>query len=345
MGLIPQAVIYGCAGQSLSDWERDFFKEQNPFGLILFRRNIESPDQVRALCTAFRDIVADPHRPILIDQEGGRVARLRPPHWPALPAMARIGQLYDLEAAKGEQAAYLVGQILGVMLSDLGINLDCAPVLDLMMPETHDVIGDRAFHADPQIVSLLGGQLARGLLSQAVFPVMKHLPGHGRTLVDSHHDLPVIQATASELALDHQPFADLNQMLFGMSAHLLLTCYDQAQPATLSKTIIQKIIREKIGFQNILMTDDISMKALGGSYTSRVQKAYAAGCDLILHCNGDATEMAEIAAAAHICSERLWHIWQTELDTILATSRADKIDLSQALKDLSLLLPAQVTGS
>lgn len=345
MGLIPQAVIYGCAGQFLSDWEKDFFKEQNPFGLILFRRNIETPDQVRALCESFRKIVADPNRPILIDQEGGRVARLRPPHWPALPAMAHIGQLYDQDSAKGEQAAYLIGQILGAMLSDLGINLDCAPVLDLMMPETHDVIGDRAFHADPKIVSLLGGQLAEGLLSQAVFPVMKHLPGHGRTLVDSHHDLPIITASAADLSRDHQPFTDLNHMLFGMSAHLLLTCYDESQPATLSKNIIQDVIREKIGFRNILMTDDISMKALGGSYASRTEKAYQAGCDLILHCNGNATEMAEIAEAAQDCSDLLWQRWQTELQTVLAQKEDQKIELSQAVKDLAVLLPTQVTGT
>ncbi len=337
-----QSVVYGCDGLTLSDWEKSFFAEQNPFGFIVFKRNVESPEQLRSLCQEFRNCVGDSTRPVFVDQEGGRVARLRPPHWPQLPPMARIGYLYDVDPETGKRASFLVGQILGDMLSDIGINVDCAPVLDLKMPETHDVIGDRAFHHDPVIVACLAEEFARGLMSFAVFPVIKHLPGHGRTMVDSHYKLPVISASMDILQTDHKPFQMLNNMLFGMSGHLLLTAYDPNLPATLSPDIIAKVIRQHIGFKGLLLSDDISMHALSGSYRERVVSAYEAGCDIILHCNGAQAEMVEIATVTQSISPDNWQKWQLAWADLLKHSKGKAsehaFEKQQAMSELTTLL-------
>jgi beta-N-acetylhexosaminidase len=292
---VPKAVIFGCAGTALTDAERAFFAAKNPFGFILFARNVATPDQVRSLIASFRDAVGRPDAPVLIDQEGGRVARLKPPHWRAAPAGARIGALADVDAAC--EAAWLNARLIGAELRELGIDVDCAPVADVPVAGAHDVIGDRAYGTDPGRVATIARAVALGFIDAGVLPVIKHMPGHGRAHVDSHFDLPVVDTPREVLAkTDFVPFRALADMPWGMTAHVLFTALDAKRPATTSPTIIRDIIRGEIGFGGLLLTDDLSMKALGGSVAERAQAALAAGCDVALHCNGDMAEMEGIAA-------------------------------------------------
>lgn len=292
---MTSAAIYGCSGPELTPAERDFFAEVRPWGFILFRRNVESPEQVRALVTALRDSIDAPDAPVLIDQEGGRVQRLGPPHWPKYPP----GDAYLKAAGDVETARDLVRQGARLMAHDLqslGINVDCVPVLDVPVPGAHDIIGDRAYARDPEMVARLGRAAAEGMMAGGVLPVIKHMPGHGRAFADSHHDLPVVHADLATLdAWDFVPFKALSDMPMAMTAHVVFDAIDPKRPATTSRKAI-RLMRNELGFAGLIMTDDLSMKALSGTLTERAEAALKAGCDVVLHCNGDLAEMKQVAA-------------------------------------------------
>lgn len=289
----PAAVIFGCAGPTLAAAERDFFCDADPLGFILFQRNCESPAQVRRLVVELREAVGRSDAPVLVDQEGGRVARLKPPHWPAYPSAATIAALGGRRAA---EAAWMAARLIADDLSALGITVDCFPVLDVPAAGSHNVIGDRAYGTTADIVAALGRAAAEGLLAGGVLPVMKHMPGHGRALVDSHHALPRVTAPRAELeTTDFASFRTLAHLPWGMTAHVVYEAIDPDRPATLSPPVISEVIRASIGFDGLLLTDDLSMQALGGSYAARTQAALGAGCDVVLHCNGEPGEMTEIA--------------------------------------------------
>jgi beta-N-acetylhexosaminidase len=292
----PLAVILGCSGEHLTAAERDFFAAADPAGFILFRRNCNSPGQVRDLVASLRGCVGRDDAPILIDQEGGRVARLRPPHWRRYPSAARLALLPDPSAAT---AARLGARLIADDLAGLGITVDCLPVLDLPVSGADPVIGDRAFGDDPERVARLAGAVCAGLLDGAVLPVLKHIPGHGRARVDSHHACPRVETSFEELArTDFAPFRALATMPWAMTAHIVYSAIDPSAPATLSSRLVAEVIRSEIGFDGVLVSDDLSMRALGGGLGERTQRALAAGCDLALHCNGDPGEMEEVVAAA-----------------------------------------------
>ncbi len=301
----PLAAVFGCAGPRLDDSERRFFRNADPAGFILFSRNIESPAQVRALVAELRDAGKRPDALVLVDQEGGRVARLKPPHWRSTPAAGRIGAVAESDMDRGCRAAWLNARLLADDLASLGITVDCLPVLDLRLPGAHDIIGDRSYGAAPDVVSNLGRAVCDGLLDGGVLPVLKHIPGHGRALVDSHHDLPVVRVDRDTLeGSDFEPFRRLAQMPLAMTAHIVYEAVDPTHPATTSPAVVGEIIRESIGFDGLLLTDDLSMKALGGTMAGRTKAALAAGCDIVLHCNGDRSEMEQVAAAARPLDER-----------------------------------------
>ena len=293
----PAAALFGCAGLTLSDAERRFFTQVNPLGFILFARNVDSPDQVRALVTALRDCVGRADAPVLIDQEGGRVQRLKPPHWRKAPPGDPFAQLALRDMAAAREALRLNFRLIGRELADLGIDVDCAPVLDVPVAGAHDVIGDRAYGRTAAQVSALAGEVMDGLLDEGVLPVIKHIPGHGRAMVDSHLDLPVVEASLAELeAQDFPPFHQLRHAPWAMTAHVVYTALDAHAPATTSAKVISQVIRGVIGFDGVLISDDLSMKALGGSFQDRTTGSLDAGCDVVLHCNGDMAEMQAIAS-------------------------------------------------
>ena len=292
----PRAVIFGCAGPELSDAEWRFFAACEPLGFILFQRNCLEPDQVRRLVRDLRDCVGRADAPVLIDQEGGRVLRLMPPHWRAAPAQGRFGELANRDQAAAAEAAYLNARLLAAELVSLGINVDCAPVLDLRLPGAHEVIGDRALGGKPEIVAELGRAVAQGLLDGGVLPVIKHIPGHGRATVDSHLELPVVDAGRALLeATDFEPFRRLRDQPWAMTAHVVYRAIDAEHAASLSPRIIADVIRGTIGFKGFLLSDDVSMKALKGDVGEISLAAVEAGCDAVLHCNGDPAEMDRVA--------------------------------------------------
>jgi beta-N-acetylhexosaminidase len=293
--MAPRAIILGCAGPGLGRAERRFFAGTEPWGFILFGRNIETPAQVRRLTAELRDSVGR-HAPVLIDQEGGRVARMRGPDWREwAPALEQCGRLPD-RAARA-RAMHLRYRLIAAELAAVGIDVNCAPVLDLAWPDTHSVIRSRCYGADPAEVAVIGRAVAEGLLAGGVLPVMKHVPGHGRATLDSHLDLPVVAADRAALAADFAPFRALADLPMAMTAHVVYTALDPDAPATQSPQAM-RVMRDDIGFQGLLMTDDLSMRALTGPFAERVARAVAAGCDMVLHCNGDPAEMAEAAEAA-----------------------------------------------
>lgn len=301
---VPAAAIFGCAGLALSDEERRFFQAVNPLGFILFARNVDSPDQVRALVNELRACVGRADAPVLIDQEGGRVQRLKPPHWRKAPAGEPFAVLAGRDLAAAKDALRLNFRLIGRELADLGIDVDCAPVLDVPVPGAHDVIGDRAYGRTPEMVAELGRAVVDGLLDEGVLPVIKHIPGHGRSMVDSHLDLPVVEASREDLeAQDFLPFRALADAPWAMTAHVVYKAIDAARPATTSPKVIGEIIRGIIGFQNVLISDDLSMKALGGRFEDRTTASLDAGCDVVLHCNGLMAEMQAIAAAVRPLTE------------------------------------------
>ncbi len=291
---MTSAAIYGCSGHALTTEEYAFFAETRPWGFILFRRNVGSPDQVRALIAALRASIDDPHAPVLIDQEGGRVQRLGPPHWPKYPpGAAYLAATNDPMAAR--ELVRLGARLMAHDLKALGITVDCVPVIDVPVPGAHDIIGDRAYARDPAAVAQLGRAAAEGLLAGGVLPVIKHIPGHGRAFSDSHHELPVVHAAFETLdAWDFAPFKALSDMPMAMTAHVVYDAVDTKRPATTSKKAI-RMIRDHLGFGGLLISDDLSMKALSGSLTERAHAALRAGCDVVLHCNGDLSEMRAVA--------------------------------------------------
>ncbi|HVY18919.1 MAG TPA: beta-N-acetylhexosaminidase [Bauldia sp.] len=294
-----KAFISGCGGPQLDAWERDFFAAEQPWGLILFGRNCVEQQQVRDLTAAFRDAVGRPDAPVMIDQEGGRVQRLKPPHWPKYPPQRTIGILSREDREGGERAAWLHGRLIAADLRRVGVDMDCAPVIDLLLPDASDVIGDRSYGPDPYVVAALGRSTADGLLDGGVVPVMKHMPGHGRAASDSHLSLPVIGTDMATLdATDFVPFAELADLPAAMTAHVVVNAIDPDHPATTSPVVIRDIIRGRIGFDGLLMSDDVTMNALSGDYSARAASIYAAGCDLVLHCTGRTEEMREIGGAA-----------------------------------------------
>jgi beta-N-acetylhexosaminidase len=292
--------IYGCAATSLSAVEKSFFHDVRPWGFILFARNINDSAQVKALVQELRDTVSDDDAPVLIDQEGGRVARLKPPHWRARPPAAQFGTLHVSNPEAAREAAYLNSRLIAHDLSSLGINVDCLPVLDVPTAGAHDVIGDRAFSTDPATVITLGKAQIDGLIDGGVLPVMKHIPGHGRAGADSHLDLPRVTASAEELsASDFVTFRSLDTCPIAMTAHVVYESIDPQRPATTSPKVVRDVIRGEIGFDGLLMSDDLSMKALDGALSVRAKQALFAGCDLVLHCNGNMDEMQEVASAVN----------------------------------------------
>jgi beta-N-acetylhexosaminidase len=294
--MTASAFITGLAGQAIGADERAFLREAAPWGLILFKRNVDTPAQVAALVSEFRAIVGRDDAPVLIDQEGGRVQRLGLPHWPAYPPGAAYGRLYDRDPALGLAAARTGARLIAADLHALGINVDCLPLADVPLSGADPVIGDRAYGETPAKVAALAAAVAEGLAQGGVLPVLKHIPGHGRATADSHHKLPVVDAERSALdAIDFAAFRPLHGLPMGMTAHVVFSAIDPVLPATTSATIIRDVIRGQIGFQGLLMSDDISMNALSGSLRERTRAALAAGCDVALHCNGKFEEMQAVA--------------------------------------------------
>jgi beta-N-acetylhexosaminidase len=293
----PLAVVFGCAGAELGTAEARFFREAGPLGFILFARNCIDPAQVTKLVAGLRGAVQRSDAPVMIDQEGGRVTRLKPPHWPAYPAARAFGDAAAIDRAAALEAVRLNSTLIGLDLIALGITVNCAPTLDVPIAGAHEMIGSRAYGTDPQLVTEMGQAVCEGYLDANVMPVIKHLPGYGRAMVDSHLALPVIAEGVAELdASDFVPFKALAHSPWGMTAHALLTSVDPDKPSTLSPLVIDRIIRKRIGFDGILVTDDMSMNALAGAVQDRVAQSLAAGCDVALHCNGDMAEMEAIAA-------------------------------------------------
>lgn len=298
-GNSPLALIVGVSGLRLSPTETAFLRDVNPFGFILFARNIETPEQVRLLTDSLREAVGRSDAPVLIDQEGGRVRRLRPPHWRNALPWGVFGRLYRENPQAGREATWLNARLIAHELHGLGIDTNCLPVLDVRSPSAHDIVGDRAFSEDPADVADLGGVVIDALLDGGVYPVVKHIPGHGRSDLDSHAALPVVDSSERDLqARDFLPFRRLNHAPFAMTAHILYQALDATRPATLSPTIVDRVIRKSCGFDGLLMTDDLSMNALSGSMEDRTRQSFDAGCDLVLHCNGVMDEMASIAGAS-----------------------------------------------
>jgi beta-N-acetylhexosaminidase len=295
-----RAFITGVAGPALTNEERQFLREAEPWGLIVFTRNIASPDPLRRLIGEFRSVIGR-DAPVLIDQEGGRVQRLGPPHWPKYPPGAAYGALYDRDMAKGLVAARLGAQLIASDLTGVDIDVDCLPLADVPVPGADAVIGDRAYGTEPGKVAAIAGAIAQGLGDGGVLPVVKHIPGHGRARADSHKRLPVVATDRATLeATDFAAFRPLANLPLGMTAHVVFSAIDPVAPATTSAAIVGGVIRDSIGFRGLLMSDDISMGALSGSLSERASAAIAAGCDLILHCNGALAEMRAVAAAAPV---------------------------------------------
>lgn len=290
-----KAYVSGCAGPRLDREEAAFFADQPPFGLILFRRNCREPAEIRDLVAAFRHAVGRADVPVFIDQEGGRVQRLQPPAWPAYPPARIVGLLTEADPQAGRRAAWLQGRLIAADLYDLGIDANCAPVLDVMTDGMSEAIGDRSFGAGAHIVAMLGRAVAEGLLAGGVLPVMKHIPGHGRATADSHVALPKVDTALPTLAVsDFVPFAELADMPMAMTAHVVFQAIDRHNAASVSRALIRDIIRERIGFDGLLLSDDISMHALSGDYAARATAIRDAGCDIVLHCNGRTEEMRRI---------------------------------------------------
>jgi beta-N-acetylhexosaminidase len=293
-----KAFISGCAGLSLSEDERAFFAAERPCGLILFARNCDAPEQIHALVASFQDAIRSDEVLVLIDQEGGRVQRLRPPHWRQMPPARAYGLLYGDNPDAAKAAAFAGARLIADELREAGINVNCVPVLDVPQPDAHGIIGDRAYSDDPEVVTALGRAVVDGTLSGGVLPVIKHVPGHGRAKVDSHLSLPKIEASKAELAaIDFCPFHALRDAPLAMTAHVLLPSFDDQRPASVSPVIMSEVIRNRIGLKGLVMSDDIGMQALGGSMASRARGVIAAGCDVALHCSGDLAEMREVASA------------------------------------------------
>jgi beta-N-acetylhexosaminidase len=291
-----RAFITGVSATELSTAERAFIRAERPWGFILFKRNIETPTQVSVLITDLRNSIDDPDAPVLIDQEGGRVQRFGPPHWPSYPPGAVFGTLYDIDSALGLNAARLSARLIAADLIDLGVTVDCLPLADVPVAGADAVIGNRAYGTEPAKVAAIARAVTQGLEQGGVLPVLKHIPGHGRATADTHFRLPVVDTSRAELErTDFAAFQPLADLPMAMTAHVVFSALDPAQPATTSATIIQQVIRGVIGFQGLLMSDDVSMNALAGTIAERTRAIFTAGCDMVLHCNGNLDEMRDVA--------------------------------------------------
>ena len=330
------AFITGVAGEALTGEEWRFLQDARPCGLILFKRNCQSPEQVRALVNSFKDAIGSDDLLILIDQEGGRVQRLQPPNWRQLPPAASYGRLYREDPTLALNAARAVAQVTAMDLRALGLNTNCAPCLDLPVPGNTDAIGDRAYGPNVELIIALGRAVAEGLLHGGILPVMKHMPGHGRAKSDSHKELPVVSASIDELAAtDFRPFQALNDLPIGMTAHILFTDIDRNGPATTSRLVVETVIRGEIGFHGLLLSDDLSMQALGGTPGERAVAVLGAGCDVVLHCNGKLAEMLDVAESTPL----LEGLSQERFDAALARRNAPgAFDVSEALEALAEVL-------
>jgi beta-N-acetylhexosaminidase len=293
-----KAFISGCAGRALSDAERRFFAAERPCGLILFARNCDTPEQIRTLIESFKDAIESDEALVLIDQEGGRVQRLRAPLWRTMPAARCYGRLYETDPEAAKAGAFASARLIAQELRDLGVNVNTLPVLDVPQQGAHEIIGDRAFSTDPEVVIALGRAVMEGCLAGGVLPVIKHVPGHGRAKADSHLSLPKIDVAESELeATDFRPFRALRDAPLAMTAHVLLPVFDDRRPASTSPVIMAEVIRDRIGLTGLVMSDDLGMKALGGPFAGRARDVIAAGCDVALHCGGNLGEMVEVGNA------------------------------------------------
>jgi beta-N-acetylhexosaminidase len=291
-----RALITGISGTALNDAEREFIAAERPWGFILFKRNVADPGQVTSLVGELRAALGKPDAPVLIDQEGGRVQRLGPPNWPVYPAGAVFGRLYDLDPALGLSAARLSARLIADDLHRLGLTVDCLPLADVPVAGADAVIGDRAYGTEPTKVAAIARAVTNGLEEGGILPVLKHIPGHGRATADTHFRLPTVDADENELkATDFAAFQPLSDLPMAMTAHVVFSAFDPAHPSTTSARMIERVIRGLIGFQGLLMSDDVSMNALAGSIAERTRAIFAAGCDIVLHCNGKLDEMRDVA--------------------------------------------------
>jgi beta-N-acetylhexosaminidase len=331
-----QAAIYGLEGFALNDQERRFFRDAQPAGFILFRRNCENQDQLLRLTDSLRELWGRDDLPILIDQEGGRVARMRPPAWPAFPPAERFANLYRAAPSSAIEAVRANARALALMLRSAGINVNALPLLDVRQEGASDIIGDRALGSEPMQVAALGRAVLDGMASAGVVGIVKHMPGHGRALVDSHKELPVVPASAIELETDLEPFERLSWAPMGMTAHVVYQAWDAERPASLSPIIIKNIIRERIGFDGWLMSDDLGMEALSGDFASRAAGVVAAGCDVALHCSGKIDEMMAVASAVPTMNEE----GETRLSRAMAGTRLeiDGVDFAEEISKRDTLL-------
>ena len=331
-----QAAIYGLEGLALTDEERRFFRDAEPAGFILFKRNCETQDQLLRLTDSLRELTGRDDLPILIDQEGGRVARMRPPEWPAFPAAERFANLYRAAPSSAIEAVRANARALALMLRSCGINVNALPLLDVRQEGATDIIGDRALGSEPMQVAALGRAVLDGMGSAGVVGIIKHMPGHGRALVDSHKELPVVTASAEELNVDLEPFERLSSAPMGMTAHVIYTAWDAERPASLSPVVIRDIIRERIGFDGWLMSDDLGMEALQGDFASRAGGVVAAGCDVALHCSGKMNEMVAVASAVPAMSAE----GHDRLARAMAGTRIDldRVDFAEEISKRDQLL-------
>jgi beta-N-acetylhexosaminidase len=339
-----RAFITGISGPELSAAERVFIRRERPWGFILFKRNIETPEQVGLLVAELKKTAVIPNAPILIDQEGGRVQRLGPPHWPVYPPGAAFGGLYDENPALGLAAARLSARLIAADLWELGIGVDCLPLADVPIPGADAVIGDRAYGDGPDKVAAIARAVTEGLEHGGILPVLKHIPGHGRATADSHLRLPEVKTDREELErTDFAAFRPLADLPMAMTAHVVFTALDPVHPATTSATIIEQVIRGMIGFQGLLMSDDVSMNALSGSIAERTKAIFSAGCDLVLHCNGKLDEMGEVAAETPELSGRAAERANRALASRKAPQPFDRVKARAALD--AMLSKAGTSGA
>ena len=339
--MAARAFITGLSGLTLTRDERAFLREARPWGLILFKRNVQDPDQVAELIgEALHEVGAE--APVLVDQEGGRVQRLGPPHWPAYPPGAAFARLFDRDQQAGLKAASLGARLIAADLLPLGINVDCLPLADVPVSGADNVIGDRAYGETPGKVAAIAAAVAEGLMAGGVLPVLKHIPGHGRATADSHQRLPVVQTDRPTLeATDFAAFRPLKNLPLGMTAHVVFSAIDPVLPATTSATMIREVIRGWIGFGGLLMSDDISMGALSGSLAERTRAALAAGCDLALHCNGRLDEMQAVAGEA---PELAGEAARRAAAAVAARRAPSDIDLPAARQEFAALMDVRITS-
>ena len=333
--MATRAFITGVSGFTLTADERDFMRTSRPWGFILFKRNIETSAQVIALVSELRESIDEPDAPVLIDQEGGRVQRFGPPHWPVYPPGAVFGTLYDIDRKLGLAAARLSARLIAADLIDLGVTVDCLPLADVPVAGADAVIGARAYGTEPGKVAAIARAVTEGLEQGGVLPVLKHIPGHGRATADTHFKLPVVDTSKAELErTDFAAFQPLADLPMAMTAHVVFSALDPAQPATTSATIIEQVIRGRIGFQGLLMSDDVSMNALAGSIAERTRAIVSAGCDMVLHCNGNLDEMREVAHEAPVLSGKALDRAKRALASRKAPQPLDRVAARAELDEL-----------